>query len=164
MTKDGVPSPDPWRLKMTQNDLQWPKVTHNIQRRPIKARNKKKGQKWVKWSKWTKWHKWLKHTNSRKSVRWSAVPVPCLSRLWLKLRGEQGSGPEGVDDLCFHTYGEFSPSPSPPPLYPPSNPSLEAQILASRLRRRDFPMCESIGHRPLWGRCPASPSTSSTIY
>ena len=23
-----------------------------------------------------------------------------------------GSGPEGVDDLCFHTYGEFSPSPS----------------------------------------------------
>ena len=31
--------------------------------------------------------------------------------VWLKLRGEQGSGPEGVDDLCFHTYGEFSPSP-----------------------------------------------------
>ena len=30
--------------------------------------------------------------NSRKSVRWSAVPVPCLSKLWLKLRGEQGSG------------------------------------------------------------------------
>ena len=24
--------------------------------------------------------------------------------------------------------------------------------------------CESIGHRPLWGRCPASPSTSSTTY
>ena len=47
--------------------------------------------------------------NSRKSVRWSAVPVPvpCLSRLWLKLRGEQGSGPNGVDDLCFHTYGGF---------------------------------------------------------
>ena len=42
------------------------------------------------------------------------VPVPCLSRLWLKLRGEQGSGPEGVDDLCFHTYGEFSPPPPPP--------------------------------------------------
>ena len=48
-----------------------------------------------------------------------------------------GSGPEGVDDLCFHTYGEFSPSsPSSPP--PPSlplksqsrglNSSLEAQI------------------------------------
>ena len=51
--------------------------------------------------------------NSRKSVRWSAVNMPCLSRLCLKLR-EQGSGPDGVDDLCFHTYGEFSPS-----LYPP---------------------------------------------
>ena len=65
--------------------------------------------------------------NSRKSVRWSAVPVPCLSRLCLKLSGEQGSGPEGVDDLCFHTYGEFSPpppSPSPPPPPPPHSSSL----------------------------------------
>ena len=25
----------------------------------------------------------------------------------------QGSGPEGVDDLCFHTYEEFFPSPFP---------------------------------------------------
>ena len=25
-------------------------------------------------------------------------------------------------------------------------------------------MCESIGHRPLWGRCPALPSTSTTTY
>ena len=25
-------------------------------------------------------------------------------------------------------------------------------------------MCESIGHQPLWGRCPAPPSTSSTTY
>ena len=69
--------------------------------------------------------------NSRKSVRWSAVPVPCLSRLWLKLRGEQGSGPEGVDDLCFHTYGGFSP-PSPSSLSPPSNPGLETQNPVSR--------------------------------
>ena len=32
-----------------------------------------------------------------------------------------GSGPEGVNDLCFHTYGEFSPpsSSSPPPHPPP---------------------------------------------
>ena len=52
-----------------------------------------------------------KKLNSRKSIRWSAVPVPCLSRLCLKSKGKQGSGPEGVDDLCFHTYGEFSPSP-----------------------------------------------------
>ena len=57
--------------------------------------------------------------NSRKSVRWSAVPVPCLIRLGLKLEGNQGSGPERVDDLCFHTYGEFSPS---PPSSPPSPP------------------------------------------
>ena len=33
-----------------------------------------------------------------------------------------GSGPEGVDDLCFPTYEEFSPS-SPPPLsLPPQIP------------------------------------------
>ena len=57
----------------------------------------------------------VEEENSRKSVRWSAVPVPCLSRLCLKLSGEQGSGPEGVDDLCFHTCGEFSPHPPPPP-------------------------------------------------
>ena len=49
--------------------------------------------------------------------------MPCLSRLCLKLKGNQGSGPEGVDDLCFNTYGEFYPSP------PPS--ILEAEILAS---------------------------------
>ena len=77
-----------------------------------------------------------------------------------------GSGPEGVDDLCFHTYGEFSPSspPSSPSLYPlqipvsrpkfqsrgpnpclnPSlkswpgdpDPSLEAKILVSRSKSR----------------------------
>ena len=64
-----------------------------------------------------------------------------------------GSGPEGADDLCFHT-GEISPqsSPSSPPasLSTPfeahilalrlksqpigPNPSLEAQILASRAK------------------------------
>ena len=30
-------------------------------------------------------------SKGRKSVRWSAVPVPCLSWLWLRLRGEQGT-------------------------------------------------------------------------
>ena len=25
-----------------------------------------------------------------------------------------------------------------------------------------IPLCESIGHRPFWGRCPAPPSTSTT--
>ena len=92
--------------------------------------------------------------NSRKSVRWSAVPVPCLSGLWLKLRGEQGSGPEGVDDLCFHTYGEFSPPP-PSGIGPFSwDLDLEAEIWVSglgfegggrrrrrRRRRRKSPIC-----------------------
>ena len=168
-----------------------------------------------------KMRKWINEwKNSRKSVRWSAVPVPCLSRFWLKLRGEQGSGPKRVDDLCFHT-GEFSPPPSPPPPPPTSRPisqpqspypSLEAQIPVLRPKslkawswglkmgfkpwRWDLGlktgiwvlglgyglwgwdmglkaggrggtkkkkkkkeekishMCESIGHRPLRGRCP----------
>ena len=52
---------------------------------------------------------YLQYANSRKSVRLSAEPVPCLSRLCLKMKGKQGSGPKGVDDLCFHTYEEFSP-------------------------------------------------------
>ena len=56
-------------------------------------------------------------SNSRKSVRWSAVPEPCLSRLCLKLKEKQGSGTEAVHDLCFHTYGEFAPSPPPPSLH-----------------------------------------------
>ena len=53
-----------------------------------------------------------------------------------------GSGPEGVNDLCFHTYGGFSP----PQIPVSSNPSLEAQIPVSRpksqrrrRRRRKFP-------------------------
>ena len=63
--------------------------------------------------------------------------MPCLSRRCLRFRGEQGSGPEGVDDLCFHTYGEFSPSsPPPPPGIGPLgwNLDLETEIWASRLR------------------------------
>ena len=66
-----------------------------------------------------------------------------LHTILISLSPLLGSGPKGVDDLCFHTFGEFSPSPSPPP--PPSstspplwlrflpqgpNPSLEAQIPA----------------------------------
>ena len=42
-----------------------------------------------------------------------------------------GSGPEGVNDLCFHTYGEFSPSSpssmSPPPQIPVSRPKFLPQ-------------------------------------
>ena len=33
-----------------------------------------------------------------------------------------GSGLEGDDDLCFHTYGKLSPSSSPPPSPSPSPP------------------------------------------
>ena len=61
-------------------------------------------------------------SKSRKSVRWSAVPVPCLNKLCLKFEGKQDSGPEGVDELCFHMYGEFFP----PSLSPPPKSSLEA--------------------------------------
>ena len=39
-------------------------------------------------------------SNSRKSVRWSAVPVaPKL--VYGRCRSEGGSGPEGADDLCL---------------------------------------------------------------
>ena len=30
-----------------------------------------------------------------------------LKKVVVEVEGEQGSGPEGVDDLCFHTYGDF---------------------------------------------------------
>ena len=87
----------------------------------------------INYSKCT-WH----FKSSRKSVRWSAVPVPCLNRLWLKLKGEQGSDLKGVDDLCFHLWGIFYsfsfsssvPLPSPQSQHQGSNPSLEVQIPA----------------------------------
>ena len=42
---------------------------------------------------------WSKE-NSRKSVRWSAVPVaPKL--VYVRCGSERGSGPEGADDLCW---------------------------------------------------------------
>ena len=90
----------------------------------------------------------------------------------------QGSGPEGVDDLCFHTYEEFSPHPSPPPGSWGGWPNLAeigriwqnlaefariSQNLASwggtekeeKEKEEKIPhTCESIGHRPLRGRCP----------
>ena len=47
-------------------------------------------------------HSNIYKTNSRRSGRWSAVPLPCPSRLRLKLR-EQSSSLKRVDDLCFHT-------------------------------------------------------------
>ena len=101
-----------------------------------------------------------KEIRSPKGNMWSAIPVALLCMIVNWSKGKQGSGPEGVDDLCFHTYGEFSPPPPPPPpsaplpqlrgpnsspetqipvswpkSYPKGpNPSLEAQILAWRLK------------------------------
>ena len=74
-----------------------------------------------------------------------------------------GSGPEGADDLCFHT-GEISPSPSPS-VHPlrSSYSSLEADFgregqggteKKEGEKEEKFLLCESIGHRPLQGRCP----------
>ena len=73
-----------------------------------------------------------------------------------------GSGPKGVDDLCFHTYGEFSPpsSPSSPSLYPPPTsgpisqprgpyPSLEAQIPV--LRPKSQPQGPNPNPKPFLG-------------
>ena len=45
--------------------------------------------------------------NSRKSVRWSAVPVPCLSRLWMKLRGSRAAAPKGSMTYAFTHMGDF---------------------------------------------------------
>ena len=50
--------------------------------------------------------------NGCKSIRWSAVPVPCSSNLWLNLGNWKNSGSKRVGDQYFHTYEEFS---SPPP-------------------------------------------------
>ena len=85
----------------------------------------------------------VEEENSRKSVRWSAVPVPCLSRLCLKLRGEQGSGLKGVDDLCFHTWGIFSSSSSGllHPFVPPLTQILAMKPNLKRRGRRKFPIC-----------------------
>ena len=43
-------------------------------------------------------------------------------------------------------------------------PSLEVEDLEKEEKKKIPNMCESIGHWPLQGRCPAPPSPSSTIY
>ena len=52
--------------------------------------------------------------NSRKSIRWSAYQCPTKVVSDSGWGMVQGSGLEGVNDLFFLTYEEFSP-PSPPP-------------------------------------------------
>ena len=47
--------------------------------------------------------------NSRKSVRWSAVPVPCWSSLWLRLREGAEQWPQrGRWPVLSHILGIFS--------------------------------------------------------
>ena len=71
----------------------------------------------------TQTYKTLKTANS--VVFLHSYHLSCLTTPLL------GSGPEGADDLCFHT-GEISPPSSPPP--PPSlSTPFEAHILALRL-------------------------------
>ena len=60
-----------------------------------------------------------------------SVSVDFFWRLSSNLPSFLGSGPEGVDDFCFHTYGEFSPSPGIGLLG--WDLDLEAEIWASRL-------------------------------
>ena len=82
-----------------------------------------------------------------------------------------GSGPKGVDDLCFHTYGEFflllllllllCTPPLPLASRPISQPggwgegrgTKEEEEMKEKEEKIPH-ICESIGHRPLWGRCP----------
>ena len=54
-------------------------------------------------------------STSAKQVQWSVVDFWRVIQQVTISEAEQGSGPEGVVGLCFHTYGEFSPtSPFPP--------------------------------------------------
>ena len=59
-----------------------------------------------------------------------------LKLVVVEVQGGAGQRPQGVDDLCFHTYGEFSPSSPPPPGIGALglDLDLQAEILASRLR------------------------------
>ena len=74
-----------------------------------------------------------------------------------------GSGPEEVDDLCFRTVGKFSPlsPPSHSPVSPPSpspsppSPSPPSSRFIEEKKEKNPHMCESIGPRSFWGRCPA---------
>ena len=48
-------------------------------------------------------------SNGRKNVRWSAVPVPCLCRLYMKLGEGAGQRPQrGWWPMLSHIWGNFS--------------------------------------------------------
>ena len=46
-----------------------------------------------------------------KALDGQRYPCPALVGCDWSWGRELGSGPKGVNDLCFHSYGEFSPSP-----------------------------------------------------
>ena len=79
--------------------------------------------------------KW-EEKNHNVAIGWDELdersPMEVVDRAWdlnIWLFYFLGSDPEGVDDLCFDTYGKFSPPPSSYPPFPWSpNPSLETQI------------------------------------
>ena len=59
-----------------------------------------------------------------------------------------GSGPEGVDDLCFHT-GKISPSPSPPFPSPSTPLNVEPQSPESSLKAQNLAIWpQFLLHRP----------------
>ena len=75
---------------------------------------------------------------SPKGNMWSAIPVALLCVIVKWSKRKQGSGPKGVNNLCFHT-GEFFPSPSSPPsppspLPPTSRPITQPQGLYPSLK------------------------------
>ena len=72
---------------------------------------------------WSNWMSLMNYYHRSIIVTWQ--PSNVLTQLFHLLLG---SGPEGVDDICFHTCGGFSPPSSstfPPPT---SNLSLDDQI------------------------------------
>ena len=78
-----------------------------------------------------------------------------------------GSGPEEVDNLCFHTYGELFPSGNldlgPRAGFRPKGWDLGLETEEEEKKKKIPHVCESVGHRPLWSRCPAPSTTIMTF-
>ena len=138
---------------MTKNDQKWPKMTKNDQKWSKMIKNDQN------WPKWPKWPKWPTMTNSRKSVRWSAVPVAPMwvyvGMRWLEgQRPRRGRWPMLSKFLGFRL--GFGPQ--------GWDLGIKAGIWTWRLggtekekmekKEKISHMYESIGHRPLQGRCP----------
>ena len=57
---------------------------------------------------------WVRSVSSHKSVRWSAVPAPCLSRQRFQLREGAGQWPQRGQWPTLSHIGEISPFPPSP--------------------------------------------------